>query len=158
MFRFALMSGALAALCSVNSTASAHDDPAVIAKRCVDHVNDIVDRCTNAARNETRRCTAKIRELVRQGRCAAAARVGRRCIQSSKQRTRRCIGEVKDICRRCINFLLDIGAETLAKRVRSACADAISDLETIHNRVVNVIKNALGCCTGQLSGQPRLDG
>jgi hypothetical protein len=142
MIRFALMVCTVAVLATTATTASAHN-PERIAARCLEEVRGLVDRCTNAAAHETKECVRKINALQEQGRDEAAIRVARECVESARHRTRRCISEIRDVCTRCIDFLLDIGEEDLAARVRWNCGDAIEDVENVLAREVSAIQAAL---------------
>ncbi len=133
----------VASLCLIPTTVQAHENPVDAAARCIAHVEHLVNRCENAAAEETQQCVHEIRRLKADGQHEAAIQVARECVSSSRRRTRICIGEVREICIRCIDYLLQFGAEELAGRVRYNCGAAIEQLETIQQRVENVIREAL---------------
>lgn len=136
---------AVASVCLTSTSVQAHENPIDAAQRCIERVEQLVARCENAAREETQRCVHEIRRLKADGQYEAAVQVARECIARSRQRTRNCIAEVREVCTRCIDYLLGFGLEELAQRVRYNCGAAIEQLETIHQRVENVIQEALNC-------------
>ena len=143
MLRMAAVAIAMMTAWGVSGTVDAHENPVDAAQRCVARVNHIVERCENAAADETQECIRKIRRLLEAGHRDRAVAVARDCIQSARQRTRNCIAEVRDVCGECIDYLLSVGAERLARRVRNACGDAIEDLENLLERQENAIQQAL---------------
>jgi hypothetical protein len=110
----------------------------------VEKVNQILDRCENAAADETKACLMLIRRYLAADNRDAAIATARECLQHARRRTRACVAAVREVCTRCIDYLLLVGADRLAARVRNACADAIDHLERLYQRQENAIKGAMG--------------
>jgi predicted component of type VI protein secretion system len=143
MLRLIVATCAALMIAGTVDTAHAHVNPVDVAQRCAARVQHIVDRCENAAADETSECIRKIRRLLADGQRDRAVQVARDCIQAARQRTRNCTAEVRDVCGECIDYLLSVGAERLAARVRNLCSDAIEDLQNLLERQENAVQQAL---------------
>ena len=117
MSRLTTIAAVFAVVLSSTLTAQAHVNPADVAERCINHVDNVADRCHNAIADDTHDCVIEIRRLLRAGRDEAAAAVARQCLQDGRETVRKCSIEITDICTECVRYLLNVGADQLARRV-----------------------------------------
>lgn len=143
MRRIATIATAFAALLTVTLTAQAHVQPADVAARCVNQVDEIVDRCTEVVADDTAECVLLIRRLKRAGRDEAAAAAARECHQKSKETVRMCSGMIDDLCDNCVRYLANVGAFQLARRVYNHCEDAQESLRILLSRQQEILSDAL---------------
>ena len=143
MLRTMAITGVLTVLFGVSPSVDAHQNPQDVAERCVAHVRQIVNRCENAAAQQTSACLKQVRELLAAGRKDLAIIAVRECLRAARERTRLATAEVREICGRCIDYLLQIGEDRLAARVRNVCAEAIEAIEHLLQRQENALRSAL---------------
>ena len=143
MNRLTTIAAVFALVLTSTLTAQAHVDPADVAERCVNHVDGIVERCQNVIADETHDCVMEIRRLLRAGRDEAAAAVARECLQSGREHVRVCSNEITDTCIECVRYLVNVGANQLARRVYHHCGDAIDGFDVLLARQEEILYDAL---------------
>ncbi len=143
MSRLTTMAAVFAVVLGTTLSAYAHVNPADVAERCVNHVDNVSDRAHNAVADDTQECVAEIRQLLRAGRENAAHAVARRCAQDARETVRRASAEIKDTCSECIRYLNNVGATRLARRVYNHCEDVLAGFDTLLDRQQQILADAL---------------
>ena len=143
MNRLTTIAAVFAVVLTSTLTAQAHVDPADVAERCVNQVDGMAERCHNAIADDTIDCVAKIHRLLREGRDEAAAAVARDCLQNGRETVRICSNEITDTCTECVRYLVNVGANHLARRVFHHCGDVIDAFDVLLARQEEILADAL---------------
>ena len=140
MFKTLLLGTVLSFCHLLQASATSPED---LAADCVESVQRLVDRYENDAASSTRECIRKINALQSAGREEAAIQAARACVTGATRKAT-LVGEtIQSIRERCTNLLVDMGAFSLARRVDSACGDAISQIRSTLERQKEAIRGAL---------------
>jgi hypothetical protein len=143
MNRLMTFAAVLTAVLSSALTAQAHLNPAEVAERCVHRIDRIADRAENAIAEDTQECVEEIRLLIRTGRVEAAHEVARQCHNDAREVVRRASAEIRETCSECVRYLVNVGANQLARRVYDHCDDVLDDLESLLDRQQQILADAL---------------
>lgn len=138
---FAMLAGQQIASAQTTDVASDTLDPEVIARRCVNSINELAERCVLANVETAHKCIRRINELLEQGELEAAREVARRCLRVIEERSDDCVDEIHRQCRHCIQLLLRLNAPELARRVHNACENAVEHVRHSQRRTSNAIRS-----------------
>jgi hypothetical protein len=142
----ALLAGLLAATGSLAQGVGIDSpDPAMLAQRCVAHMEQIADRATGAIGDATQETIGRIARLDRAGASDEdIIAAGRRGTQAVANAAMAGSGRVTRVERHCVAVLTRLGADrALIQRVRSAAEGFREDIGMAGRRGVGAIRDAV---------------